>query len=183
MNEATLRAPDTVDSRDLLFARFNELGIVAPTVPYPAHQTVEEGKALRGAMSGTFTKNLLLKDKKDRFFLLAIHEDRVLDLKTIHQRIGAKGRVRFAPAESVVELLGVLPGALTPLGLINDNGGVVVAVVDNSLLDATQVNFHPLINTESTGLAPQELLTFIRSCGREPVLVDFDALIAAAEDE
>ena len=49
---------------DKLLSRFAELGIAAPTVPYPAHQTVEEGKALRGDMSGTFTKNLLLKDKK-----------------------------------------------------------------------------------------------------------------------
>jgi len=161
-------------ARDRLFARFSSLGIVAPTVPYPTHQTVEEGKRLRGAMTGTFTKNLLLKDKKARCFLFAIHEDRSLDLKTLHTRIGAKGQLSFVSGERMIELLGVAPGALTPLALINDLDGTVTTVVDASLLRATQVNFHPLINTESIGLHPNDLLIFIRSCGREPLLLDFD---------
>lgn len=171
MNDSA--APDAGKAR--LRARFAALGIAAPTVPYPAHQTVEEGKALRGAMAGTFTKNLLLRDKKGRVFLFAIHEDRALDLRTLHLRVGANGRLGFVPGERMVELLGVPPGALTPLGLVNDAGAVVTAVVDAALLGAEQVNFHPLVNTESTGLAPQELLAFIRSCGREPMIVDFDA--------
>jgi Ala-tRNA(Pro) deacylase len=125
-------------------------------------------------MAGTFTKNLLLKDKKGRAFLLSIHEDRALDLKTLHTRIGAGGRLGFAPAERMLELLGVQPGALTPLGLISDTAGAVTVVVDASLLGAEQVNFHPLTNTESTGLRPGDLLRFIRSCGREPMLIDFD---------
>jgi Ala-tRNA(Pro) deacylase len=79
----------------------------------------------------------------------------------------------------MIELLGVPPGALTPLGLINDAEGAVTAVVDASLLDAEQVNFHPLINTESTGLRPSDLLAFIRSCDRDPLLVDFDAFASS----
>lgn len=169
----------SAEARTRLFDRFAALGIAAPTVPYPAHETVEEGKRLRGAMAGTFTKNLLLRDKKGRLFLFSIHEDRVLDLKTLHQRIGANGRLGFAPAERMIELLGVQPGALTPFGLINDSEVSITAVVDASLLDARQVNFHPLLNTESTGLCPADLLAFIRSCNREPLLVDFDSMLFA----
>lgn len=163
------------DARVRLFARLAALGIAAPTVPYPPHETVEEGKRLRGEMAGTFTKNLLLRDKKGRLFLFSIHEDRALDLKTLHARVGANGRLGFAPGERMTDVLGISPGALTPLGLINDAAAVVTAVVDASLLDAAQVNFHPLVNTQSTGLAPDELLRFIRSCGREPLIVDFEA--------
>lgn len=125
-------------------------------------------------MAGTFTKNLLLKDKKGRHFLLSIHEDRTIDLKTLHKRLGAKGQLGFASSERVEEYLGVVPGALTPLGLINDSECAVTAVIDSALLDADQVNFHPLVNTESMGLHPDHLLTFIRSCGREARIVDFD---------
>lgn len=174
------------EARERLFVRLASLGIDAPTVPYPAHETVEEGKRLRGSMAGTFTKNLLLKDKKGRLFLFSIHEDRVLDLKTLHTRIGANGRLGFASPERMFELLGVEPGALTPLGLINDAAGIVTPVIDASLLDADQINFHPLNNTESTGLSPADLLTFIRSCGREPVLIEFEADMpkpASAGDE
>jgi Ala-tRNA(Pro) deacylase len=162
------------EARKRLFQRFSELHIVAVTVPYPAHRTVEEGKQLRGAMTGTFTKNLLLRDKKNKPFLFSIHEDRVLDLKTLHARIGASGRLGFASSAHMIDLLGVSPGALTPLALINDRACAVTAVIDASLMHSAQVNFHPLINTESTGLRPNDLLAFIRSCDRQPLLVDFD---------
>lgn len=153
--------------------RLAELGIAAPTVPYPAHRTVGEGKERRGAMTGAFTKNLLLRDKKDRLFLFTVGEDRVVDLRTAHRRVGASGRLGLAPAERMCEVLGVEPGALTPLALINDKEGLVTAVVDAELLAASQVNVHPLVNTESTGLRPADLLAFIKSCGREALLVKF----------
>jgi len=159
-------------AREQLFHRFASLGIEAPTVPYPAHSSIDEGKRLRGQMAGTFTKNLLLRDKKGRLFLFAIHEDRELELKTLHAIVGATGRLGFASGERMIEVLGVAPGALTPLGVINDRDGLVTVVVDAVLLGSKQVNFHPLINTESTGLSPDELLSFIRSCGREPMVVD-----------
>ncbi len=161
-------------ARERLFQRFAELGIAAPTVLYPAHRTVEEGKLLRGDMAGTFTKNLLLRDKKGRLFLFAIYEDRELDLKTLHTLIGANGRLGFASGERMEEVLGVSPGALTLLALINDPAGLVTVVVDASLLQADQVNFHPLVHQESTGLRPDDFLNFIRSCGREPLIVDFE---------
>lgn len=176
MNDATLSPLEGIlDARESLFGRFAQLNIAAPTVPYPAHKTVEEGKRLRGTMAGTFTKNLLLRDKKDRLFLFSIQEDRVLNLKTLHSKVGATGRLGFASAERMIELLGVSPGALTPLGIINDRAGLVTVVVDALLLGSGLLNFHPLVNTESTGLKPNELLAFIRSCGREPFLVDLDA--------
>jgi Ala-tRNA(Pro) deacylase len=162
----------TDDARSRLFDRFASLGITALTVPYPAHSTIEEGKRLRGEMAGTFTKNLLLKDKKGRLFLFAIHEDRELDLKALHTVVGANGRLGFASGERMIEVLGVAPGALTPLGIINDRDGVVTVVLDAVLIDAEQVNFHPLVNTESTGLSPAELVSFVKSCGREPLVVD-----------
>src|SRR6476659_8968322 len=120
----------TDDARSRLFDRFASLGITAPTVPYPARATIEEGKRLRGEMAGTFTKNLLLKDKKGRLFLLAIHEDRELDLKTLHTLVGAQGRLGFASGDRMIEILGVAPGALTPLGVINDRDGLVTVAID-----------------------------------------------------
>jgi Ala-tRNA(Pro) deacylase len=161
-------------ARDRLMRRLSELGIAAPTVPYPAHSSVEEGKKLRGAMKGTFTKNLLLRDKRDRLFLIAIDENRTLDLKTLHTRVGGSGRLGLAPAERMREVLGVEPGALTPFALINDDEGLVTAVVDAYLLQAEQLNFHPLVNTESTGVRPPDLLAFIESCGRQALVVELD---------
>ncbi len=164
----------TEAGRVKLFQRFKELGITAPTVPYPSHSTIEEGKQLRGTMPGTFTKNLLLRDRKNQYYLFSVHEDRILDLKAARTQVGARGQLSFASAEQVADLLGVAPGALTPLALINDVTGAVTCVLDSSLLDVDQLNFHPLLNTESTGLRPEDLLVLIRSTGREPVIIHLD---------
>lgn len=107
-------------SRERLFERLRELGVNIAVLPYPAHRTVEEGKTLRGEMAGQFTKNLLLRDKKGRLFLLVADEDRAIDLRNLHARIGATGRLGFAQSDQMREILGIEPGALTPLALIND---------------------------------------------------------------
>jgi len=160
--------------RGRLFERFGELGIEAPTVPYPAHGSVEEGKALRGQLSGTFTKNLLIKDKKGRMYLMVVREDRALDLRTLHKQIGASGRLGFAGSDQMRSVLGIEPGALTPFATLNDTAGVVTLVIESALLGADRLNFHPLVQTESTSIRPQDLMAFIRSCDRQPIIVDLD---------
>ncbi len=162
-----------MSEQDRLFHRLEELGIEAVTLPYPAHSTVEEGRALRGKMVGTFTKNLLLKDKKARLFLVVAEETRDIDLKTLHTRVGANGRLGFAAPESMRDVLGVEPGVATPFALINDVENKVTPVIDASLMSASLVNFHPLVQTASTSIRPDGLLTFIRACGHEPLIVDF----------
>lgn len=175
MENSELLAEEIEKSRELLKKRFASLEIEAPIVPYPKSKTVEEGKLLRGNMAGTFTKNLLLKDKKHDLYLLSVFEDQDVDLKTLHKRIGAHGRLGFAHPQQMTGILDVLPGSLTPLALINDDKNEVTAVIDASLMKDDQINFHPLINTESVGLHPQDFLKFLRSCGHEPLFVDFDA--------
>ena len=162
------------DGPTRLFQRLAELGIAAPTVDYPAHRTVEEGKALRGDMAGQFTKNLLLRDKKGTLYLVVAAEDRPLDLKTLHKRIGAQGRLGFAAPDLMQELLGCQPGSLTPFALINDHEGRVQVVLDARMMQADQLNFHPLVNTRSTGISAPDLVRFVATCGRRPVLLDFD---------
>src|SRR5437870_13923597 len=109
-----------MEARERLLARLGAIGVAVRIEPYPEAPTVEEGKRLRGPMTGTFTKNLLLADKRGRLFLVSVHEDRVLDLRTLHARIGASGRLSFAAAARMLDFLGVGPGALTPLAVVND---------------------------------------------------------------
>jgi len=98
----------------------------------------------------------------------------------LHVHIGAQGRLGFAAAELMCEILHVELGSLTPLSLLRDTALRVKPVIDAELMEADQLNFHPLVNTESTGIAPQSLLTFIASCGHVPLFVDFDAMAMAS---
>jgi Ala-tRNA(Pro) deacylase len=156
--------------RDRLLTFLRTIGIQAPIVDYPAHTSIEEGKRLRGALAGTFTKNLLLKDKKGTLFFVTAHEDTDIDLKTLHTRIGARGRLGFAAPEVMLERLHVTPGTATPLALHHDTEGTITLVVDARLDGATQVNFHPMTHTESIGLSWTDFTTFARASGHTPLI-------------
>ena len=74
-----------------LFAFLDRLGIAHVTVTHPALFTVEQSRELRGTIPGGHTKNLFLKDKKGALFLVTALEDAVIELRSLHQRLGASG--------------------------------------------------------------------------------------------
>src|SRR3954447_15304295 len=113
-----------------LFASFDKLGIAVTTVDHAPLFTVEDSKALRGKIVGGHTKNLFLKDRKGALFLVVAEEDARIDLKRIHEIIGASGKVSFGSSEVLTQAWGVLPGAVTPFGAINDRDGRVTVVLD-----------------------------------------------------
>ena len=157
---------------DDLIAFLDSLAIPTTTVEHPPLRTVEESQALRGEIPGGHVKNLFVKDKKSRLFLLVLGEDTPVDLKRVHEKIGAQGRVSFGSAELLQDALGVKPGAVTPFGAINDAEGRVTIVLDKGMMRHARLNFHPLVNTRTTGLASADLMKFLRATGHEPMVVE-----------
>jgi Ala-tRNA(Pro) deacylase len=154
-----------------LLAYLDHLSIETATVDHPPLHTVEDSQALRGDIPGGHTKNLFVKDKKGRLFLLVLGEVTAVDLKRVHEKIGAQGRVSFGSAELLEEVWGVRPGAVTPFGAINDKAGKVHVVLDEAMMRHERLNFHPLVNTRTTGLASADLIKFLRATGHEPLVV------------
>lgn len=152
-----------------------QAGIATTTVDHPAVFTVAESQALRGSVAGGHAKNLFLKDRKGRLFLLVAEEDAVVDLKRIHEILGGQGKVSFGSAELLREVWGVEPGSVTPFGAINDTEGRVTVALDAGLIAHDRVNFHPLTNTATTTIAPDDLLAFLRATGHEPLVVELGA--------
>jgi len=135
--------------------------------------TVEESKALRGDLPGGHVKNLFLRDKKGRMWLLTCREDRHIDLKALRARIGSSG-LSFARPERLAAYLGVIPGAVTPFALVNDHQGAVRALLDRGLLALDPVNLHPLVNSMSTAVTTRGLLRFLDAIDHRPELIDFE---------
>jgi len=154
------------------FALLDALGIASETHHHPPLFTVEDSQKLRGSIPGGHIKNLFVKDKASQFFLITAEESSSLDLKTIDKTIGAKGRVSFASAEQLMAHLGVEPGSVTPLALVNDKAGAVRFILEKKLLDFDAINSHPLTNTMTTTLKTADLLTYIAATGHEAVLLD-----------
>ncbi len=158
-----------------LLARLDELGLGHRTVEHPALYTVEQSRELRGDLPGAHIKNLFLRDKKRRMWLVTVQEDREMDLKALRQRIGAQGNLSFGNADLLMDHLGVIPGAVTPFAVINDRAGNVTMVLDKALLEIDPVNAHPLRNDRTTAIAPGDLVRFLEAEGHAPMVLDFDA--------
>lgn len=158
---------------DELLARLESLGFPCKTSTHPPLRTVEDSKRLRGTLPGGHVKNLFLRDKRGRYWLLTTLEDTRIDLKRMAQRLDA-GKFSFASAEALAEMLGIEPGAVSPLAAINDAEQKVTVVFDAVMLAQSPLNVHPLRNDRTTTMATADLLRFLEACGHKPLVMRFD---------
>ena len=161
-----------------LFRRFDELGIAYETHSHPAVFTVEQAQLHCSHLPGVHCKNLFLKDKKGQLWLATMLDGRAVDIKALQRAMGA-ARLSFGKAELLNEVLGVIPGAVTPFGLINDSERRVRVFLDAEMMAGELVNFHPLRNDATTAMAPADLRRFIAACGHHAQDLKFPL---AAED-
>ena len=164
-----------------LLAFLDAHGVAHRTVDHPAVFRVGEGEEIKAGLPGAHTKNLFLKDAKDRLWLISAADRTVIDLKRLPAVIGS-ARLSFGREALMVETLGVTPGSVTAFGLINDEARRVTFVLDRVLAEADRVNFHPLTNTATTAVDQAGFRAFLAALGVRPVVVDFEAL-AVVEDE
>ena len=165
---------DPAFDRSRLLDWFAGQGLGAVTHDHPPVFRVEEGHEIKAALPGAHTKNLFLKDKRQRLWLLSARQDTVIDLKTAHRLIGAD-RLSFGNEALMHATLGVRPGSVTAFGLINDADRRVTFVLDHRLAEADIVNFHPLTNSATTAMAQADFRRFLDLADHPPRIVDFSA--------
>lgn len=166
---------------DSLLALLARHQIAAETFDHPPLHTVAESKALRGALPGLQTKNLFLRDGKKTYFLVSVAEDAPVNLKALRDPLGARGSLSFASPEALYEMLGVLPGSVSLLALVNDEARLVNVAVDRALMHAAAIGCHPLTNTRTTVLAPEALKAFLKVTGHRAQEIDLPPPRADAE--
>jgi Ala-tRNA(Pro) deacylase len=154
-------------TRQDLLVRLAELGIATTTLDHEAVFTVAESSKLERELPGGHTKNLFLKDKKGKLYLVVALGHAHIDLKTLPKVLGSD-RLSFGRPELLLEILGVPAGSVTPFALINDKAGRVTVILDADMMRHERLNFHPLENTATTNIAREDLVAFIRACGHEP---------------
>jgi len=149
-------------------------------IDHPAVFTCEQAAALVPAFDGAETKNLFLKDKKGRHhFLVVTDYGKTVALRDLGPRLGVTG-LSFASADRLAEYLGVAPGSVTLLALVNDRDRRVTVVIDRDLWQEAAFGCHPLVNTSTLVLARTELEKFIRATGHPIQLIDIPGVAASA---
>ena len=158
---------------DELLAVLERLGITHDTVRHPAVFTVEESLKVVGELPGGHFKNLFLRDKPGRMWIVVMPAERTIDLKRLAELLETS-RLSFASADRMERYLGVGAGAVTPFAAINDHQCEVTVVLDEALLSRNRINLHPLENTATTGITPAELIRFLEAVGHPPHVLPLD---------
>jgi Ala-tRNA(Pro) deacylase len=158
------------DSERALFETLGRLRVDTQRLEHKAVFTIAESDEIHHALPGIHTKNLFLKDEGGAFWLVTAPADATIDVKALRYKIGSK-RLSFGKPEAMAELLGVEPGSVTPLAVINDAAGKVTLVLDATLTAEAIVNVHPLRNTATIGLSGADLVRVATELGHPPKII------------
>jgi len=165
---------DLPTSPDSLMAKLDDLGINYELHHHEAVYTVEESNKVDANISGTHCRNLFLRDKKKKNFLVVLQNATDVDMKKLPAVIGSD-RLSFGSADRLWEFLGVRPGSVCPFAIMNDKDHKVKILLDKSMMETEIVNYHPLLNTMTVSLKPADLLKFIETTGHEAHIVDLSS--------
>ena len=143
---------------------------------HPAVYTVEEAQRLVPELPGAKTKNLFLRDGKGRrHFLVVVPAQKRVDIKGLAKKIAA-GRLSFASAQRLQKYLGVDPGSVTLLAILNDPSHQVELFIDADTWHSDMFQFHPLVNTATLLIPKAALEKFLSITGHQPEVIDVPAV-------
>ncbi|MHA2006548.1 MAG: prolyl-tRNA synthetase associated domain-containing protein [Promethearchaeota archaeon] len=132
---------------------------------HPAVFTVPEARRYCSHIPGSHCKNLFLINKKSgQFYLVTIPHEKRLDLNQFRRMISAP-KIRFASPEDLSNILGITPGAVSPIGLVNDTDNKVIFIVDKIIWNAKEICCHPNVNTETLQIPGNDFRKLIKATG------------------
>ena len=143
-----------------------QLKIAYTNHEHPAVFTVEEANLHHQGIEGVHSKNLFFKDRKKNLVLVVTLSDKPIRIKDVADKIGHKG-LSFGKPDLLQEVLGVIPGAVTPFAVINDHEKRVKVILDAEMMEHELLNFHPLVNTATTTISSKDLIKFMEHCKQE----------------
>lgn len=160
--DAELRLYDLLDKLNIDFLRMD----------HDAAMTMEDCKAIDVAFDICGCKNLFLRNtQRTEFYLLLMPGDKKFKTKDLSHQLGI-ARLSFGEEEYMVKYLGVHPGSVTVMGLMNDSERKVHLIIDRDIYHDEYVGCHPCANTSSIKMKTADLFEkFLPFTGHEPVYV------------
>ncbi|MBR0373175.1 MAG: prolyl-tRNA synthetase associated domain-containing protein [Mogibacterium sp.] len=155
-----------------IYELLTQKGIRYRAIEHEAVYTMAETDALGLPEEGNIAKNLFLRDKKKNFFVIVVAGEERMDLKLLGEQIGAKG-LSFAQEKYMEELLGLTPGAVSPLGALNDSAHRVRVYVDERFRGGV-IAVHPNENTASVWLDADDLVRLLQESGTEVQYIHYE---------
>ncbi len=154
-----------LQTQEELLAVLDRIGIGYTNHEHPAVYTVEEADLYHDGIEGAHSKNLFFRDRKKNLILVVTLSDKPINIKDVGNKIDAKG-LSFGKPELLTEVLGVIPGAVTPLAVINAQNYDLRVILDQEMMEQDLLNFHPIVNTATTTIASKDLVRFMEHCNQ-----------------
>ena len=149
------------------YETLKNLSISYEEIQHPPLFHVGDELALGVKIPGMGTKNLFVRNrKKSQYYLVIIEHQKRADMKALAKLLGEE-RLSFGSDEDLMKYLGLTPGSVSALGLINDTTHAVDVVIDEDLLNAGKVHCHPNINTSTLVMAAADFKKFLDSTGNK----------------
>ena len=157
--------------KDEIYAYLTAKGISHEVTNHDAVFNMEELGAVELPYPKWDAKNLFVRDDKKRnYYLISVKGDKRVDLKAFRKRQGLRP-LSFASADDLLAILGLTPGAVTPLGLLNDKAGKVYFYLDVDF-KGHLIGVHPNDNTATVWLLADDLMKLLREEGHDGEFVD-----------
>ncbi len=158
-------------SSDALLAQLDDWGLEYRLHSHVPLRTVEDAKAVEDQfmVSGENAlrlKNLYLRDKKKRNYLVTLEQSREIDLKALGAELGI-GNLSFGSADRLFQNLGIRPGAVSPFAMINGVENGVRFFMDAAAQQADVIYMHPLVNDRTLAMPRAYLVAFFERIGCE----------------
>ncbi len=132
---------------------------------HPPVPTIEEAKKYWKDLDAKHCKNLFFRNHKgNRHHLIILEHTQTLSIKDLEKRL-KQGKITFASEKRMLKYLNITPGSVSPFGLINDNENHVHLFIDENLLKAKRISFHPNINTATLSLDFADFMKFLEWTG------------------
>ena len=147
-------------------------GLTYTCLEHPAVYTCEEADALSLDLPGIRTKNLFLRNKKgNAHYLLIVPSEKKVDLKFLAGKIGSS-KLSLASSERLLKFLGLTPGSVSILALVNDTEKQVSVIIDSQVWNADALQAHPLVNSATISLQRAAVQQFLQHTGHSYMIVD-----------
>ncbi len=140
-------------------------------VDHPPVFTCEQAEQLVPPIPGAHTKNLFVRDKKGRrHFLVVVGHDKAVNLKALSSMLGVSN-LSFASSERLERHLGIEPGAVSLLAIVNDVAGAVEVLIDADLSKEPILQCHPLVNTSTLAISRSDIERILEITGHRWTVV------------
>lgn len=152
--------------------KLNELGIPFQIVEHEPVLTTEQADRFIEGIEGVRTKTMFLTNKKKRnFYLVIIDDAKRLDMN-VFKEIVEENRIKIASAETLNDKMMLLPGTVSPFGLLNNRDKDIQVYFDQEIVSEERMCFHPNTNEKTIFVNTEDLFTFLKAIEYEPHVIE-----------